>query len=233
MNGYELSRQWWDFAYGNPEKVKPIHSALYFFAINQCNRLGWAEKFALPAYMAMGALGVSHHNTYSKAFDDLVEWGFFHLVQKSKNQHTANIIALSKIDTALYTALDTATLNHLAEQAHEQGDSTITINKQQTTNQKQQTTNAAAPSKKRKPKEPVEFTPPTLQEVKDYFKLNGYTQDAAERAFRHYETRNWIKSNDKPVDNWKNTMGNNWFKPENKEPTTTSRYQTYNPEIHK
>lgn len=230
MTGYDLSRQWWDFAFANPEKVKPIHSALYFFAIDQCNRMGWAEKFGLPAYMAMGALGVSHHNTYSKAFDDLVEWGFFQLIQKSKNQHTANIIALSKIDTALYTALDKATLNHITEQAHEQGDSTITINKQQTTNNKPQTKKA-----------PKIFVPPTLQEVVDFFVSEKFPKELGEHVFKYYADNDWKDSEDKGFSSWKQKMRGNWMKERNrnwnefmaKEQVRTPKYQTYNPDIHK
>ena len=40
MTGYELSRDWFDFCFENPDKVKPTHAALYFFAIEHCNRLG-------------------------------------------------------------------------------------------------------------------------------------------------------------------------------------------------
>lgn len=108
INGYQLSKQWFDFSFENPEKIRPIHSAIYFFAIEQCNRLGWVAKFGLPASIVMAAIGVKHHSTYSKALDDLVEWGFVIMVQKSKNQYTANIIALSKNSIATSKALSIA-----------------------------------------------------------------------------------------------------------------------------
>ena len=41
LNVYDLSRNFWDFAFENPSKIKPTHCALYFFAIEHCNRLGW------------------------------------------------------------------------------------------------------------------------------------------------------------------------------------------------
>lgn len=82
--------------------------------------------------------------------------------------------------------------------------------------------------KKRKP-----FVPPTKEEVIQYFQENGYSKDAAERAFLYYDSRDWHNRDNKKVDVWKSTMISTWFKPENKEPTTTSRYQTYNPDIHK
>lgn len=48
MNGYELSRKWFDWCFENPEKINPNHSAMYFFIIEHCNRLGWKDKFGLP-----------------------------------------------------------------------------------------------------------------------------------------------------------------------------------------
>lgn len=57
---------------------------------------------------------------------------------------------------------------------------------------------------------------PTIHEVIKYFNENGYSQITAETAFYHYENKNWIDTNGKPVLNWKNKMKNVWFKAENK-----------------
>jgi hypothetical protein len=121
MNGYELSRNFFDFCFENPEKVKPNHVALYFFAIEHCNRLGWKEKFGLPTEMAKDAIGINSYNTYSKTLSDLIEWGFIILVQKSVNQYSSNIVAISKFDKALDKALDKAMIKHDTKQR----DSTI------------------------------------------------------------------------------------------------------------
>ena len=86
MNSYELSRNWFDFSFKNPEKVKPNHSALYFFAIEHCNRLGWKDKFGFPSQMAMEAVGIRSWKTYSSTLKDLVEWGFIKMIEKSSNQ---------------------------------------------------------------------------------------------------------------------------------------------------
>lgn len=61
------------------------------------------------------------------------------------------------------------------------------------------------------------FTPPTLEQVKEYFKEKGYTEQTAIKAFEYYNTANWHDSRGKPVKNWKQKMISVWFKPENKE----------------
>jgi hypothetical protein len=134
--GYELSRKWFDFAFENPEKISPTHAAVYFFAIEHCNRLGWKRKFGFPTSMAMDAIGVKSYNTYIKVFNDLVDWGFFELAQKSKNQYSSNIIALSKINKALDKALDKALIKHATKQSESTQQSIDSINKQRTNKQR-------------------------------------------------------------------------------------------------
>ena len=112
MNSFALSRNWFNFCFENPEKISPNHTALYFFAIEHCNRLGGKEKFGLPTEMAKEAIGIKSWHTYIKAFNDLVEWGFFHLIQRSKNQYSSNIIALIKNDKAQ----DKAPAKHVSKQ---------------------------------------------------------------------------------------------------------------------
>jgi len=87
LTGYDLSRNFFDFCFENPELISPNHSAIYFFAIEHCNRLGWKRKYGFPTQMAMDAIGIKKHSTYIRYFNDLVEWGFFELMQKSQNQY--------------------------------------------------------------------------------------------------------------------------------------------------
>lgn len=116
MTSYELSRGFWDFAFENTSRVNPNHSAMYFFAIEHCNRLGWKKEFGFPASMVIDAMGIKSYNLYKKTFDDLVEFGFFKVLQYSKNQYSSNIIALISNDKAQTKALDKASINHESKQ---------------------------------------------------------------------------------------------------------------------
>ena len=129
MNGYKLSREWWDFCFENPEKITPSHSAIYFFAIEHCNRLGWKSKFGFPTSMAMDAIGIKKHETYIKYFYDLCDWGFFILVQKSTNQYSSNIISLASGFTKNGKALGKAILKHKEKQTQPNGESNGSIDK--------------------------------------------------------------------------------------------------------
>ena len=117
MDLYSLSRQWFDWSFENPDLIKPSHTALYFFCIEHCNRLGWKEKFGLPTTMAKDAIGIKSYNTYIDTLKDLVSWGFIKLIQKSSNQYSSNIIAISKNIKAHTKALDKALIKHGSKQS--------------------------------------------------------------------------------------------------------------------
>ncbi len=132
MNSFDLSRSWFNFSFENPEKIKPIHSSIFFFAIEHCNRLGNKEKFGFPSQMTMDAIGVKKYQTYGKALSDLEEWGFITFIERSKNQYSANIISINaptKNGIARGKALDKATIKHGAKQGHSTGQGKDSIDK--------------------------------------------------------------------------------------------------------
>ena len=135
LNSYDLSRAWFDFCFENPEQINPSHTAVYFFAIEHCNRLGWKQKFGFPTTMVMEAVGIKSYNTYKKILLDLVSFGFIKMIETSKNQYSANIIALSNFDKALNKALDKALIKHNTKQVQSTIQSIYSINKQETIEQ--------------------------------------------------------------------------------------------------
>lgn len=143
INGYDLSRKWFNWCFENPERISPNHTALYFFIIEHCNRLGWKRKFGLPTSMAREAIGIRSYNTYIKTLRDLVDFGFVELIEISKNQYSSNIVALSNSDKALdkapIKALDKALIKHLTKQGESTCQSIDSIDKPRTKNNKPRT----------------------------------------------------------------------------------------------
>jgi len=187
MNGYELSRNWFDFCFENPEKINPNHTAIYFFAIEHCNRLGWKKKFGFPSQMTMDALGIKKHQTYIKYFNDLVDWSFFDLIQKSRNQYSANIISLMSAMPKNGEALDKAIIKHAAKQTESNGQSNSSIDKQRNKETKKPLTSR--------------FAPPTIEEVQEYCTERGNAVDP-EKFISHYETSGWVRGKTK-IKCWK------------------------------
>lgn len=61
-----------------------------------------------------------------------------------------------------------------------------------------------------------EFIKPTIEQVKEYFHENGYSEEAAIKAWNYYDTANWTDSKGSKVRNWKQKMISVWFKDENR-----------------
>lgn len=109
LNGYYLTTQWFKFCQSGEFVIRPIHTALYVYCIHLCNSLKWKVNFGLPTDSTMGVLGMKNKKTYYLVLQDLIDFGFIKLVEKSINQHTANIICLPKkrISTISGTHLST------------------------------------------------------------------------------------------------------------------------------
>jgi hypothetical protein len=67
---------------------------------------------------------------------------------------------------------------------------------------------------------------PSIEDVKDFFREKGYSQDTAVKAFEYYSINQWKDGNGKPVKNWKQKMIAVWFKPENLTKKPSTEYAT-------
>jgi len=216
INGYTYSRQWYDFALSNPDLVSPGHGAMYLWFVELNNRLGWARKFASPASQTMAAAGIKSYTTYKKIFDELVGFGFVEIIEQSRNQWTACIIALPVFVKAPVTALGEAHVkareDHLLKQQESTCESSWSINKPETNNKKHNNNNIKS-----------ELIPPTLDEVILFFKEKNFSEALAKKAFEYYEAGEWKDQAGKKVKNWKQKMIAVWMKEENKETEPTGR----------
>jgi hypothetical protein len=59
-----------------------------------------------------------------------------------------------------------------------------------------------------------EFIPPTIEEVKEFFKSRGYSAEAAAKFHDYYSLGNWKDGKGNPVKVWKQKASSVWFRPE-------------------
>lgn len=80
-------------------ELRPVHTSLYMFLLNQNNRAMWAEWFKCPFDLGMAGSGVNSKNTYYKIISDLERFGLIEY-QKGINEYKApkiKIIDLSSV----------------------------------------------------------------------------------------------------------------------------------------
>jgi hypothetical protein len=92
MDIFELSRNYWAKAPDNG--AKPFHHALYFYILNRANALMWKPTFGIPTGYTLEMMGTTSYKTYIQALEDLERFGLIQIVERAKNQHTSNVIAL-------------------------------------------------------------------------------------------------------------------------------------------
>jgi hypothetical protein len=195
MNGYDLSRAWYNFRYGKKNEVKSIHSELYLFIVDLWNRLGQPKEFGLPTDASMNALGIGSYSTYKKALDCIIQFGFIEEVSAARNQFQSRIIALSKSDKASDKALDKALIKATAETLDETTAETVdSINKQGTINKEQLKREVQS-----------RFTPPSLLDVTNFILEKNYNSVNAKSFWNFYESKNWYVGKNKMKD-WKKAI---------------------------
>ena len=99
---------------------------------------------------------------------------------------------------------------------HKQNESKTEAKDKQDLSKTQANNNVNVNNNKNKKDNDNKFTPPTLLEVQNYFKENGYTLESATKAFNYYDTAQWKDSKGNKVKSWKQKMQGVWFKDENK-----------------
>ena len=206
MNGYQLTRQWFDFAYNNP-KVKSQHTALYCWCVELNNRLQWKESFGLPTDETREYTGIGNRNTFYAALEDLKNWGFIKEIQSSINQSQSRIISLRLSENAQ------AAIQAEDKQSTSTDTSGDTIDKQSKQLNIENNNNSkpeAKPKKKPRAKK-TQFVPPTYEQVEAYFLEQGSNRDLAEKSYFHYKDLDWHNKYGKKLVNWKSTMRNNWI----------------------
>lgn len=131
MNGYQLTRRWFNFTFEHTE-AKAQHTAIYCWLIELNNRLGWKDEFTINTQFTMEGLSIGNKNTYLSALSDLENWGFIKTIRPSVNQNYGRVITLRCYDndTAVHTATTTAMDTALIQQNDDNDNGSVPIVKQ-------------------------------------------------------------------------------------------------------
>lgn len=94
MSGYELSRQWFDFLFENPDITNVSQTALYMWLIELNNRKGFSEKFVFNTEDACSYTGIKDRKTVWSALNKLTDFGFVTIISKATNQNQVTTISI-------------------------------------------------------------------------------------------------------------------------------------------
>jgi hypothetical protein len=153
---------------------------------------------------------------------------FFSLLENDKMITTEGLQYSTRLTICNYDYYQGSSTDE--QQTKEENNNKPITSQQQAAN-KPLTTTKERIKKVKKEKKYSEFIIPTIEEVKKYFKENGYKEETAIKMFNSYAVADWIDSKGNQVKNWKQKAINVWFKDENKIVVNNTERTTaiYNP----
>lgn len=237
INIYKQIRAFYKFVFNSEYNITPSHVSLYMFLLNQNNRANWVTWFKCPSDTAMQGSLINSNKTYYKILNELATYNLIEL-QKGVNNFKAPKFKIVKLkydiedeyaelsspkvesssvnNTPLFTLLSTPQYTPLHTQLHTQL-STLLPTLIDIPNTRILITIEEKEIKKESKKKPKSvFIPPSIFDVIEFFKENGYTEQAARTMFNFYDVADWHDTKNNKISNWKQKAHAVWFKDENK-----------------
>ena len=175
------------------DRLNPSHVSLYLALFQFWNMNRFNNPISIHRQDTMRLSKIGSKNTYHKCITELSQWGFF-LYCPSHNPMKGSTVKMYNFDTTSDTT--TGTTNVLAV-----GQALVpSINN----------TNINKLSKQFKQKESKKnFTPPSLEEVLEFFKIQKFVLEEAEQFFLYYQANGWLVGKTK-MKNWQ-AAAKNWI----------------------
>jgi len=93
INLFTQIRAFYSRVFDEDIELRPTHISLYFFLLNQNNRVNWIEWFKCPFDTAMAGALINSNKTYYSVLDDLQKFEFIKY-RKGKNNYKAPQICI-------------------------------------------------------------------------------------------------------------------------------------------
>ncbi len=97
---FKQIRGYYSIVFSGEHEIKPMHTSLYMFLLNQNNRCNWAEWFKCPFDLAMMGSGINAKGTYYKTLNDLQKFGFIKVI-KGVNNFKAPKIKIINLESSV------------------------------------------------------------------------------------------------------------------------------------
>ena len=178
-------------------RLHSSHVALYLALFQYWNMNRFKNPISIHREDTMRLSKIGSKNTYHKCISELSQWGFF-LYCPSHNPMKGSTVKMYKFGTSSGTTTRTSTGTTSVQvpvQALVPSINNTNINKLSKQNKQGE-------SKKN-------FTPPSLEEVLEFFKIQKFVEDEAEPFHLYYQANGWLVGKAKMKD-WQ-AAARNWI----------------------
>ena len=188
--------------FSDDNRLNPTHVSLYLALFQFWNLNRFHNPVSISRSEVMKVSKIGSNATYHRCIKDLHKWKYLEYLP-SYNPLKGSLVNMFKFETSNKQALNG---NHFKnEQVLEQVlvPSINSINN--TNNYKQDRGKLHSPRKTQK-----RFSPPSLNEIIEFFKEKKETTQEAEKFFNHFESNGWKVGGKTPMKNWQ-AAAKNWI----------------------
>ena len=197
-------------------RLSPWHISMYYGLFHAWNRSKFQNPISICRSELMTISKIGSANTYTKCLKQLDEWGYIKYMP-SHNPIKGSLVNLYTFDTTADNSSDTT--------SDKSTDNTpVTLvrpsinslnnkkpNKQLNRRGSDQLSKTEARTGSSESRRTGKFSPPSLDEVKEFFLELKSTHDQAEQFFNHFESNGWLVGGRAKMKNWK-ASSRNWVK---------------------
>lgn len=175
------------------DRLNPSHVSLYLALFQFWNMNRFNNPISIHRQDTMRLSKIGSKNTYHKCITELSQWGFF-LYCPSHNPMKGSTVKMYKFGTSS----DTTT-----------GISSVQVPVQALVPSINNTNNNKLSKQNKQGERKTNFTPPSLEEVLEFFKIQKFVLEEAEPFFLYYQANGWFVGRAK-MKNWQ-AAAKNWI----------------------
>lgn len=187
------------------ERISPWHISLYFALFQIWNNTRFKEEINIRREELMGLSKIGSANTYTRCLKELDQWNYIDYTP-SKSRFKSSKVHMYRFDTTPDTTPDTSCDNtsvHLVRPF-------INNNKHIVNNNKQYKRKGELHSPETSQKTQKRFSPPSMNDVIEFFKEKKSNSQQAEMFFNHFESNGWKVGGKTKMKDWK-AAARNWI----------------------
>lgn len=201
------------------DRLTPHHISLYYAMFHQWNLAKFKNPISICRSELMLACKIGSANTYTKCLKQLDNWGYIEY-KPSYNPARGSLVNLYNFDNSTGKGTDKGTdkgaviavrpslnYNKLYKQYKQEKAESFRRLKPDREDQKAE----GKPSKLNKQESKSRFTPPSLDEVKEFFLDLKSTVSEAENFHNYFESNGWLVGGKAKMKNWQ-AAAKNWLK---------------------
>ncbi len=197
------------------ERLTPFHIAMYMalFQFWNLNRFENPVSIARSEILKLSRLGSTH--TYYKCLNELHQWDYIQYIP-SKNPLKGSLVNMCIFDTSNAQVVHMSCSKNDTSNAQAVHPSinniNIVNNKTLSDTQSQNDIDNLKSDnmKKKKSKRKKSELPPSLDQIKTYFTIEGFPELEAHKFFNHFQSNGWRVGGKSPMKDW-HAAARNWM----------------------